>query len=1045
MHILNQTPVYPVYHSSKPNQTEEGGLEHEKDGQEPVCKQGSIVSPTSKSTDRLELPKGRAIQVEGSTGERQPSMDVRRPRHRDSGVVIHIAVQDSVDDEIDNIDSTEDESSENGDFKVGDNKDIHCYGSGNGNKPCLEKNVTLDRSSVLKRSSKLSTASNPVSVDSDNVGTGKIPDGDRHCSQNMNACVPEGISEVVDALNNSKEMVGRNTCNTDPCMMETELSLDEQVSHSPSSSRRGSHSEASQDGGYIDPEKNQNARRKPSSNLLTDRPELIKSEYYLHKSSKNKVGKTKPIDHKDSFRNRSPVQEAWKHRDSSACSVDKMAIRSGNDVASPMSKTVDSLYDRNHSSVGNGRQKERLHDFGSHDDDVSPMSNSEGLHYKHYLSAGRRRRKERLCDLGSYDGDFSPMSDVEGMHSRAHSSVVRQGRKERLYDFGSYDNDIFPVSETEGLSDKGHSFASRRRRKEQLHDFDSYDQKGFSYYRETELSFNYCSEKFADNHVQTACAENPHWKDHRSFRDEMYPHFRNKYIFEKRITRAGNKMMERDWYHRERNVSIEDIDTLTHRESRRLVLKYSYSDKERDTRRRKKNDKLQFQEGPDNDDDLFQCKNTDDVAQEKITRSVPFMCKERNSLAEKYGRHVPSTGRKVNLYGRRKRYEDGHLDLDSSWSIGVEDEYGRHVDHQSLSSRSYREPHTANGRNDVNDSRLTERHGRDRRQICPQGHRESDWFGNDNDAYNTKDSIIGPDDQVHIGRRRSRRQYEALHWTEKELISSHLDENLYNEEASLSYERTSGHTRIHTKYGSAHVGMLVHNKKSQQQRYKRIREGRSDDFINRSSNVLGQGNHEQTVLRSRASVDLIVGEGKSSGRRSEARSAVHHDRFENMDWKIDEDQGILKDVNGPQRGKIIQPDLKSESNWNNEKCLDKFLVTEHDEALDIEEGQIIPEEMNKDDSVETKYASESITPSRNVKRRLGNANAANGNKVVAECDNQRILQTLAKMEKRQERFKEPITLKKEPDKIPKPQVDPIVEMAETMQQRPLRKRRWNGS
>ena len=321
-------------------------------------------------------------------------------------------------------------------------------------------------------------------------------------------------------------------------------------------------------------------------------------------------------------------------------------------------------------------------------------------------------------------------------------------------------------------------------------------------------------------------------------------------------------MMERDWYHRERNVSIEDIDTLTHRESRRLVLKYSYSDKERDTRRRKKNDKLQFQEGPDNDDDLFQCKNTDDVAQEKITRSVPFMCKERNSLAEKYGRHVPSTGRKVNLYGRRKRYEDGHLDLDSSWSIGVEDEYGRHVDHQSLSSWSYREPHTANGRNDVNDSRLTERHGRDRRQICPQGYRESDWFGNDNDAYNTKDSIISPDDQVQIGRRRSRRQYEALHWTEKELISSHLDENLYNEEASLSYERTSGHTRIHTKYGSAHVGMLVHNKKSQQQRYKRIREGRSDDFIDRSSNVLGQGNHEQAVLRSRASVDLIVGEGK---------------------------------------------------------------------------------------------------------------------------------------------------------------------------------------
>ena len=54
-----------------------------------------------------------------------------------------------MDDEIDHIYSTE--SSENGGLKVGDNKDIHCYGCGNENKPCVEKNITLDMSSVLKR------------------------------------------------------------------------------------------------------------------------------------------------------------------------------------------------------------------------------------------------------------------------------------------------------------------------------------------------------------------------------------------------------------------------------------------------------------------------------------------------------------------------------------------------------------------------------------------------------------------------------------------------------------------------------------------------------------------------------------------------------------------------------------------------------------------------------------------------------------------------------------------------------------------------------
>lgn len=180
---------------------------------------------------------------------------------------------------------------------------------------------------------------------------------------------------------------------------------------------------------------------------------------------------------------------------------------------------------------------------------------------------------------------------------------------------------------------------------------------------------------------------------------------------------------------------------------------------------------------------------------------------------------------------------------------------------------------------------------------------------------------------------------------------------------------------------------------------------------------------------------------QSSGRCFESGSATHRDRFENMDWKSDTKQGTLKDINGPQRVMATHPGLlKSESNQNS-NCLNKFLVTEHNEALDIEEGQIIPEEMNNDHSITIKHASESIAPKINLKRRLG----ANGNKAVAEYNNQQILKTLAKMEKRQERFKEPIILKKELDKIPKPQADPMDETAETMQQRPARKRRWNGS
>ncbi|KAL9442630.1 hypothetical protein AB3S75_021032 [Citrus x aurantiifolia] len=48
---------------------------------------------------RPPIPTGRAIQVEGGSGERLPSIDTRPPRIRDSDAIIEIVCQDSVDDD----------------------------------------------------------------------------------------------------------------------------------------------------------------------------------------------------------------------------------------------------------------------------------------------------------------------------------------------------------------------------------------------------------------------------------------------------------------------------------------------------------------------------------------------------------------------------------------------------------------------------------------------------------------------------------------------------------------------------------------------------------------------------------------------------------------------------------------------------------------------------------------------------------------------------------------------------------------------------------
>ncbi|KAK9288107.1 hypothetical protein L1049_016554 [Liquidambar formosana] len=629
----------------------------------------------------------------------------------------------------------------------------------------------------------------------------------------------------------------------------------------------------------------------------------------------------------------------------------------------------------------------------------------------------------------------------------------------------TYDNEgASTISDTDVLYDNDHLSVGCHRRKERLHGYGFYDREDISYYRETKLCSNFRDERFADNHIQTAYTKNYRRKGHRSSRDEIYPYpTRNQdereYIFEQKITRVENEILERDWYHRERGVTVEDMDPLTYRESRRS--KYSsYTDKEEETqwRRRRRSDKHYFRKRSDNGEGhpLLECEHGDDFMGEKYRRSIPSIGREKDSLEEKYEKRLQCADRKMENSGRRERYSERPiLDMDYSWSTGIQDDHQRHMDHQFLSSRSHGEPHSGGGRchdtmsprDDVYDLRSSERYGRRRTQIYSERWRDRDTFGSYNDANYTENSIVYPDGGVHFGRRRHSWQSREMHWTEDELISKHPDDELYNEEESFSHEKISRHERMRAKHGSAHGRMLIDDEQSKRHRHRMIREGSSGNVINRRSDSIHRCTHEQTVPRCRDSVDMVVGDGKSSGRCTKAASIMCNGRLESLNSKIDEERMTSEDFNQSYRGMAVQPGIpKIGSNQNNEKWHHKFLITEHNEALDLEEGQIVPDEPDKGVPIEKKHVSESEALTGDVKKmKLQNKNAANGNTVSGGYDNHRILETLAKMEKRGERFKEPLTLKKEPDKNPNSQVDPIVETTETKQQRPVRKRRWVGS
>ncbi|GKV37935.1 hypothetical protein SLEP1_g45897 [Rubroshorea leprosula] len=165
-----------------------------------------------------------------------------------------------------------------------------------------------------------------------------------------------------------------------------------------------------------------------------------------------------------------------------------------------------------------------------------------------------------------------------------------------------------------------------------------------------------------------------------------------------------------------------------------------------------------------------------------------------------------------------------------------------------------------------------------------------------------------------------------------------------------------------------------------------------------------------------------------------------------MDMKFLKEKTTSNHLKNSQSGKLVKKDFPNiEGNRNNDKLLQKLLVEEHSEDFDIEEGQIIEQEGNNGDNVEKKLVSDIAIRICIVKKsRECIGNASSGNKDASEYDNQRILETMAKMEKRRERFKDPDSKKEEPENAPKVEVELVDDTSDAKLQRPARKRRWGS-
>lgn len=177
---------------------------------------------------------------------------------------------------------------------------------------------------------------------------------------------------------------------------------------------------------------------------------------------------------------------------------------------------------------------------------------------------------------------------------------------------------------------------------------------------------------------------------------------------------------------------------------------------------------------------------------------------------------------------------------------------------------------------------------------------------------------------------------------------------------------------------------------------------------------------------------------QSSGRCSKAGGVTYFGRYGYLDSDSYVELKPIDGTNEPHYRRTLRSrNLTIDPKENDKERLDIFSDAQQKGSLDIEEGEIISEEINEKTIKRrsTCFGKSQVSETKNF------ANA----KDVEGKDNPKILEIMAKMEKRGERFKQPIALKSDSKNLSKPSVDLFTGTTETMQQRPARKRRWVAS
>lgn len=880
---------------------------------------------------------GRAIHVEDSNIERQPSMDARPPRARDADVVIEINVEDpegsgSGKDEPDKILDPKCTVSENEcdtENVKPKTEDIRTYKSRDMAKDSVEENIQSPSASTQhRRPYDSGTDSSHILQDSDSQGKRRKKSDALHPG-NVDA-LSRGYSRSVETLNNSMEDNGRNSTETNPCVAGIDVLFDDQNQSTPTLSDSDTWSKTSNDSDRCDPIRAQDSRRSSADSIWEEH--RVEEHDHISRESEQDDIKLKDKNIKHDSRVRSPIEENWKYRHQNV---------------------------RKHSELS--RQKDE------------------------------------------YD---SYHMGIRWPHNRSHFSAHRHRSKARLH---------------------ASTFCE--------------DSQHYSH-REKESVLG-CYDKRMVEH-KTACTRDFHRWDCWGSRDDMDLHCprgwdEGMFFSKSRFQQTKGEIVENEQYSRDRECMIIDGEPTfenlphfaskytVHREQRNLPRDY---DDFRSTRRSRHDLLLEF--GHSGGPGLDRCASPYPLNY----RDAEYLDWDIESERDLW--HI---GREVETSGRRDRYLKDHA-LDSHYPWCIRD--GDEVQHWQASRSNWdyldrhhacteRRPGSPVCSDDVDDHRLFEKHRRHGVYISHRNDRDERRVYSRNETYDRQDTVRYIDEDDYFVRKHNDIQPRGMSWTEDRQFNGHFDYDFYDEDGLDSFKDVLRHKWYGTKNGFAHGGMSM---RTQVMKHKQgiVRNGGSNS-CDTSSKMPTRFEHQKIGIRCRNSVELryVGGERKTMQPRVQSSKTR---RNSGNDVCTAADEGFQKQQE--EKREVYESGAKSMKKIKGGQVEvlrhDKSHVKNQEDTSDLEEGQIPTEEPCKE--IQKENDSSLKRMSSNQKRSKNDLNV---------YDENRILETMARMEKRRERFKEPILTKKETVSDPRPQVDPVVQASESKQQRPLRKRRWGGS